>query len=89
MKAVFPSSNSVSWTTIPLDEGSTAQDVVDKVFAFFDKKNIPREHIVSITTDGCSTMLGQLNGMVFYELFLFLAIVPIFCYMIKLKIVKR
>lgn len=44
--------------------GSTAAtDIVEAVFASLDRAYIPRSNIVSISTDGCSTMLGKIGGV--------------------------
>ena len=40
-----------------------AEDIVSAVFEALDKVYIPRSNVVTISTDGCSTMLGSINGV--------------------------
>ena len=42
---------------------TTAADIVAAVYGALDSALIPRSNIVSISTDGCSTMLGSMNGV--------------------------
>ena len=42
---------------------TTAADIVAAVYGALDSAFIPMINIVSISTDGCSTMLGSMNGV--------------------------
>ena len=48
---------------VEMKGNTSAEDIVGAVFEALDTKFIPRENIVSISTDGCSTMLGAVNGV--------------------------
>ena len=50
-------------TTLSMDKGTSAQEVVDVVVEFFESNLIPLSNIIVVTTDGCSTMLGDDNGV--------------------------
>ena len=50
-------------TTLSMDQGTSAQEVVDVVVEFFESNLIPLNNIIVVTTDGCSTMLGDDNGV--------------------------
>ena len=50
-------------TTLSMDRGTTAQEIVDVVVGFFESNLIPLGNIMVVTTDGCSTMLGEDNGV--------------------------
>ena len=50
-------------TSIPFQKGTTAEEFRDEVFGFLDRHLIPKQNCVSITTDGCSTMLGKDSGV--------------------------
>ena len=46
-----------------LEKGTTAVEIVDTIVNEFDASFIPLEKIVTIVTDGCSTMLGEEGGV--------------------------
>ena len=50
-------------TTISMDSGTTAQEIVDAVIGVVEEFLIPLEHVMVVTTDGCSTMLRSDNGV--------------------------
>ena len=50
-------------TTLSIDGGTTAQEIVDVVVGFFESNLIPLSNIMVVTTDGYSTMLGEDNGV--------------------------
>ena len=50
-------------TTISMEGGTTAAEIVDAVFSQLESFLIPLENIMIVTTDGCSTMLGNENGV--------------------------
>ena len=52
-----------NFKVIEMTGTTTADDIVTSVFGALDKVFIPRTNIVSISTDGCSTMLGAINGV--------------------------
>ena len=50
-------------TTLSMEKGTSASEIVDIVFGFLESNLIPLSNIVVVTTDGCSTMLGEENGV--------------------------
>ena len=52
-----------SWRTLEVTGFTTAQDIVDAVYKSLEDAFIPKLNVVTITTDGCSTMLGHMNGV--------------------------
>lgn len=52
-----------NFSTVSLEGGTTAQEIVDAVSYEFERNLIPISNIVFITTDGCSTMIGADNGV--------------------------
>ena len=50
-------------TTLSMDKGTSAREIVDVVVEFFESNLIPLSNIIVVTTDGCSTMLGDDNGV--------------------------
>ena len=52
-----------NFSTVSLEGGTSAQEIVDAVVNEFETNLIPITNIVFITTDGCSTMLGSENGV--------------------------
>ena len=52
-----------NFQVVEMTGSTTAGDIVAAVFEALDKFFIPRNNIVSIATDGCSTMLGSDNGV--------------------------
>jgi hypothetical protein len=49
--------------TVDMEEGTTAEEICEAVFKVIDSNLIPDRHIVTISTDGCSTMLGRFGGV--------------------------
>ena len=47
-----------NFSTVSLEGGTTAQEIVDAVSNEFEINLIPISNVVFITTDGCSTMIG-------------------------------
>ena len=52
-----------NFTTISMEKGTTASDIVDAIISEFEASFIPLKNIVTIVTDGCSTMLGEEGGV--------------------------
>ena len=52
-----------NFTTISMEEGTTAEEIVEAVFGSLVTEGINLDKLVFIATDGCSTMLGQQNGV--------------------------
>ena len=52
-----------NFTTISMEKGTSAQEIVDALVMEFDSSFIPLTNIVTIVTDGCSTMLGEDGGV--------------------------
>lgn len=52
-----------NFKVVEMTGSTTAEDIVAAVFGALDNVSIPRNNIVSISTDGCSTMLGSMNGV--------------------------
>ena len=52
-----------NFTTISMEKGTTASEIVDSIVQEFDASFIPLENIVTIVTDGCSSMLGEEGGV--------------------------
>ena len=52
-----------NFTTISMEKGTTASETVDAIISAFEASFIPLENIVTIVTDGCSTMLGEEGGV--------------------------
>ena len=50
-------------TTVSMEGGTTAEEIVNVVLKELDDDSIPSENLVSLTTDGCSTMLGEKSGV--------------------------
>jgi hypothetical protein len=50
-------------TTISMESGTTAEEIVDAVIGQLEEFLIPLENIMVVTTDGCSTILGSDNGV--------------------------
>ena len=50
-------------TTISMEAGTTATEIVDVVLGQLEQFLIPLDNIMVVTTDGCSTMLGSDNGV--------------------------
>ena len=50
-------------TTISMDEGTSAEEVKEAVFSYLDSLLIPLSNIMTVSTDGCSTMLGDEGGV--------------------------
>jgi hypothetical protein len=50
-------------TTITMEEGTNAEEISGAVIYALESSGISLEKLVQISTDGCSTMLGQLNGV--------------------------
>ena len=48
---------------LSMDSGTTAQEIVDAVIGVVEEFLIPLEHVMVVTTDGCSTMLRSDNGV--------------------------
>ena len=46
-----------------MKKGTTASEIVDAIIFEFDSNFIPLSNIVTIVTDGCSTMLGEEGGV--------------------------
>ena len=55
--------NKRNLTTIAMEAGTSAEEIVDAVLSELDKNFIRKKNLVSVTTDGCSTMLGKDNGV--------------------------
>lgn len=52
-----------NFTTISMEKGTTAPEIVDALVLEFDSSFIPLTNIITIVTDGCSTMLGEEGGV--------------------------
>ena len=52
-----------NFTTISMEKGTSAAEIVDALVKEFDESFIPLTNIVTIVTDGCSTMLGEEGGV--------------------------
>ena len=52
-----------NFTTISMEKGTSAEEIVDALVNEFDSCFIPLTNIVTIVTDGCSTMLGEEGGV--------------------------
>ena len=52
-----------NFRVVEMTGSTTAAAIVDAVFEALDVGFIPRTNIVSLSTDGCSTMLGSKNGV--------------------------
>ena len=50
-------------TTVSMLEGTSAQELCDAIVKVFEDRLIPLAHIVSLSTDGCSVMLGDEGGL--------------------------
>ena len=50
-------------STVSLEGGTTAQEIVDAVTNEIETNLIPIQNVVFVTTDGCSTMIGADNGV--------------------------
>ena len=55
--------NKRNLTTIAMEAGTSAEEIVDAVLLELDKNFIRKENLISVSTDGCSTMLGKDNGV--------------------------
>ena len=53
----------LNFTTISMEKGTSASEIVDAIVLEFDSSFIPLTNIVTIVTDGCSTMLGDEGGV--------------------------
>ena len=51
------------FTTISMEDGTKAEEIKDAVVKALESSDISLEKLVNITTDGCSTMLGAINGV--------------------------
>ena len=71
-------------TTISMESGTTAEEIVEAVFGQLEEFLIPINNIMVVTTDGCSTMLGSDNGVhtLMRCVFLFLGIFKFICFRI-------
>ena len=49
--------------TIEMKAGTTAEEIVEAVFRVLDTNNIQEKNLVTISTDGCSAMLGRFKGV--------------------------
>ena len=49
--------------TIEMKAGTTAEEIVEAVFRVLDTNKIPVKNLVTISTDGCSAMLGKFKGV--------------------------
>ena len=49
--------------TIEMKAGTTAEEIVEAVFKVLATNNIPEKNLVTISTDGCSAMLGKFKGV--------------------------
>ena len=49
-------------TTISLEKGTKAEAIKDALLNELRSENVPTENCLFIQTDGCSTMIGSLNG---------------------------
>ena len=52
-----------NFTTISMEKGTSASEIVDALVLEFDSSFIPLTNIITIVTDGCSTMLGEDGGV--------------------------
>ena len=52
-----------NFTTISMEQGTSAEEIVEALLLEFDSAFIPPTNIVTIVTDGCSTMLGEDGGV--------------------------
>jgi hypothetical protein len=50
-------------TTVSMNKGTSAREIMDTVLGVFDQNLIPLSNIIKFTTDGCSTMLGEEGGL--------------------------
>ena len=50
-------------TTISLEKGTSAEEVKDAVFSYLDSLLIPLSNIMTVSTNGCNTMLGDDGGV--------------------------
>ena len=51
------------FTTISMEEGTKAAEIKHAVVQALESCDISLEKLVNVTTDGCSTMLGAINGV--------------------------
>ena len=51
------------YTTISMEEGTKAEDIKEAVVHALESSGLSLDKLVNITTDGCSTMLGIINGV--------------------------
>ena len=49
--------------TVEMKAGTTAEEIVEAVFKVLATNNIPEKNLVTISTDGCSAMLGKFKGV--------------------------
>ena len=52
-----------NFSTVSLEGGTTAQELVDAVTNELERNLVPIKNVVFVTTDGCSTMIGEENGV--------------------------
>ena len=52
-----------NFTTISMERGTSASEIVEALVAEFDSCFIPLTNIMTIVTDGCATMLGEDGGV--------------------------
>ena len=52
-----------NFTTISMEKGTSAIEIVEALVTEFDSCFIPLKNIMTIVTDGCSTMLGEEGGV--------------------------
>ena len=50
-------------TSLSMEKGTSAEEIVNVVFGFLDSNVIPTSNVIIVTTDGCSTMLGDDHGV--------------------------
>lgn len=49
--------------SVEMKEGTSAEEIVHEVFKIIDENLIPETNVVTISTDGCSTMIGRFAGV--------------------------
>ena len=53
----------LNFTTISMENGTSAEEIFEALLQVFDSSFIPSSNIVTLVTDGCSTMLGEDGGV--------------------------
>ena len=51
------------FTTITMEDGTSAEEIAGAVIHCLEKQEITLDKMMMVSTDGCSTMIGKLNGV--------------------------